>query len=317
MKRLQRLRSTQVMRDLVNEVSFSRKNLVQPFFVVEGLHDKEPIHGLDGNYRYPLNQISKAVESLLEKGISNVLIFCVPKDKSDNPSDFSFITKTSHELKSRFGNSLNLMMDTCLCSSTASGHCCIYNTEKRIDSEQTLATLSRYAIAAAEGGTDVIAPSDMQDGRTAAIRKALDEKHFIDTPILSYSTKFASCFYGPFRNAAECAPQFGDRKTYQLDVRSRKDALASSRRCVEEGADMLMVKPAMTSLDLIGPIGEQSGLPVGAYHVSGEFAALAFLAREKMLKLEDGLIEHFNVLRRGGASFVITYGAERAASIGF
>jgi len=188
--------------------------------------------------------------------------------------------------------------------------------EKGIKLEETLDELAKSAIAFAEAGADGISPSDMMDGRVARIRMALDEKGFNLVPVMSYSTKFASNFYGPFRNAADSAPQFGDRRHYQLDVRNRNDAIAASRRCAEEGADLLMVKPGMTSLDLIRPIHEQTGRQVGAYQVSGEYAGMALLAEQGLIKFEEALLETWHVFKRGGAQFVITYGARYAKQLG-
>jgi porphobilinogen synthase len=189
-------------------------------------------------------------------------------------------------------------------------------TEKGIDLSATLEELANSAVAFAEAGADGISPSDMMDGRVARIRAALDAKGFDPVPIMSYSTKFASNFYGPFRNAADSAPQFGDRRHYQLDVRNRTDAINSSIRCAEEGADLLMVKPGMTSLDLIRPINEQTGRQVGAYQVSGEYAGMALLAEQGLIKFEEALLETWHVFKRAGAQYIITYGARYAQRLG-
>jgi porphobilinogen synthase len=182
--------------------------------------------------------------------------------------------------------------------------------------EETLDELARSAVAFAEAGADGISPSDMMDGRVAHIRAALDEKGFKLTPVMSYSTKFASNFYGPFRNAADSAPQFGDRRGYQLDVRNRSGAIAASVRCAEEGADILMVKPGMTSLDLIRPIHEVTDLQVGAYQVSGEYGGISVLAEQGLIKFEEALLETWHVFKRAGAQYIITYGARYAKSLG-
>jgi len=188
--------------------------------------------------------------------------------------------------------------------------------EQGIKLEQTLDELGRSAVAFAEAGADGISPSDMMDGRVARIRAALDENGFNLVPVMSYSTKFASNFYGPFRNAADSAPQFGDRRHYQLDVRNRSDALASSVRCAEEGADLLMVKPGLTSLDLIRPIHERTALQVGAYQVSGEYAGMSLLAEQGLIKFEEALLETWHVFKRAGAQYIITYGARYAKQLG-
>jgi porphobilinogen synthase len=208
-----------------------------------------------------------------------------------------------------------LWVDTCLCSYTTHGHCAVLD-EQGIKLEDTLNELAKSAVAFAEAGADGISPSDMMDGRVARIRAALDEKGFELVPVMSYSTKFASNFYGPFRNAADSAPQFGDRRHYQLDVRNRSDALAASRRCAEEGADLLMVKPGLTSLDLIRPIKELTGRQVGAYQVSGEYAGLVLLAEQGLIKFEEALMETWHVFKRAGAQYIITYGARYARQLG-
>jgi len=188
--------------------------------------------------------------------------------------------------------------------------------ESHIKLDETLDELARSAVAFAEAGADGISPSDMMDGRVARIRVALDDKGFKLTPIMSYSTKFASNFYGPFRNAADSAPQFGDRRGYQLDVRNRSGAIAASVRCAEEGADMLMVKPGMTSLDLIRPIHEATDLQVGAYQVSGEYGGLSVLAEQGLIKFEEALLETWHVFKRAGAQYIITYGARYGKQLG-
>ena len=188
--------------------------------------------------------------------------------------------------------------------------------DKGINLAATLDELANSAVAFAEAGADGISPSDMMDGRVARIRAALDEKGFDLVPIMSYSTKFASNFYGPFRNAADSAPQFGDRRHYQLDVRNRNGAINASLRCAEEGADLLMVKPGMTSLDLIRPINEQTGLQVGAYQVSGEYAGMVLLAEQELIKFDEALLETWHVFKRAGAQYIITYGARYARRLG-
>jgi len=219
-------------------------------------------------------------------------------------------------MRAAHGQAFTLWIDTCLCSYTEHGHCCVFGDDDQIDLPATLEELSGSAVAFARAGADGVSPSDMMDGRTAAIRAALDDAGFGMIPVMSYSTKFASSFYGPFRDAAGSAPQFGDRKAYQIDPRNRTDALRSSVRCAEEGADLLMVKPGMTSIDLIAPIRDLTGLAVGAYQVSGEYAGLALLAEKGLADLDRALLETWYVFQRAGAQYIITYGARRAASMG-
>ena len=315
MKRLMRLRASQHLRDLCAETEFNRAQLIQPFFVVEGLESDEPIAGLRGNVRHSVASAVKQIEKDLADGVTQFLLFPVPAEKKDSGFSHRLTRKTISEIRRQFGKSLCLWVDTCLCSYTTHGHCAVLD-EKGIRHKDTLEELAKSAIAFAEAGADGISPSDMMDGRVARIRAALDEQGFDLTPVMSYSTKFASNFYGPFRNAADSAPQFGDRRHYQLDVRSRSEAIAASRRCAEEGADLLMVKPGMTSLDLIRPIHEQTGRSVGAYQVSGEYAALALLAEQGLIKFEEALLETWHVFKRAGAQFIITYGARYARRLG-
>ncbi len=314
-KRLMRLRASQHLRDLCAETEFNRAQLIQPFFVVEGLKSEEPIPGLRGNVRHNVTSALKQIEKDLAAGVTQFLLFPVPAEKKERAFAHDSTSKTISEIRRQFGDGLCLWVDTCLCSYTTHGHCAVLG-DQGINHPATLDELAKSAMAFAEAGADGISPSDMMDGRVARIRAALDEKSFELVPIMSYSTKFASNFYGPFRNAADSAPQFGDRRHYQLDVRNRTGAINASRRCAEEGADLLMVKPGMTSLDLIRPVHEQTGLQVGAYQVSGEFAGLTLLAEQGLIKFEEALLETWHVFKRAGAQYMITYGARYAKELG-
>src|SRR5437588_2300242 len=315
MKRLMRLRASHHLRDLCAETQFNRAQLIQPFFVVEGLKEAEPISGLRGNLRHNIPSALRQIEKDLKDGVTQFLLFPVPATKKESGFDHQSTHETISQIRKQFGQSLCLWIDTCLCSYTTHGHCAVLD-EKGIKLDETLNELATSAVAFAEAGADGISPSDMMDGRVARIRAALDEKGFDLVPIMSYSTKFASNFYGPFRNAADSAPQFGDRRHYQLDVRHRTDAINASVRCAEEGADLLMVKPGMTSLDLIRPIKERTSRQVGAYQVSGEYAGLVLLAEQGLIKIEEALLETWHVFKRAGAQFVISYGARYAKQLG-
>src|SRR5437764_5259273 len=314
MKRLMRLRATQHLRDLCAETEFNRAQLIQAFFVVEGLSTDEPIAGLRGNVRLSISSALRQIESDLKDGVTQFLLFPVPGEKRESKFSHAFERDLISQIRKQFGSDLCLWVDTCLCAYTTHGHCAVLN-QKGIDLSTTLDELANAALSFAEAGADGISPSDMMDGRVARIRAKLDENGFDLVPVMSYSTKFASNFYGPFRNAADSAPQFGDRRHYQLDVRNRNDAIAASRRCAEGGADLLMVKPGMTSLDLIRPIHEQTGRQVGAYQVSGEYGGMALLAEQGLIKFEEALLETWHVFKRGGAQFVITYGARYATQL--
>jgi porphobilinogen synthase len=315
MKRLMRMRATPHLRDLCAETEFNRAQLIQPFFVVEGLKSDEPIAGLHGNVRLSTASALRQIESDLKDGVTQFLLFPVRGEKRESNFDHAFERDVISQIKKQFGSNLCLWIDTCLCAYTTHGHCAVLD-QKGIDLPATLDELANSALAFAEAGADGISPSDMMDGRVGRIRAKLDENGFGIVPVMSYSTKFASNFYGPFRNAADSAPQFGDRKAYQLDVRNRSDAVACSVRCAEEGADILMVKPGLTSLDLIMPIKDATSLQVGAYQVSGEYAGLSLLSDNGLIDFDRGLMETWQVFKRAGAQFIITYGARYAKKFG-
>jgi porphobilinogen synthase len=317
MKRLQRLRATAALRDMVSEIGFGQSQLIQPLFLVDGIAGEEPLAGLPGNSRHTLDSLLAQFDKDLAAGVRQFLLFPVPAQKSNRSFAADFVGKALQKLRQRAGSEAAIWVDTCLCSFTETGHCCVHDTRGRQDLAATHAALGTLGLTYVKAGADGISPSDMNDGRVAHLRATLDGAGFDLAPIMSYSTKFASNFYGPFRDAADSAPQFGDRKSYQLDVRNRSDALASSRRCAEEGADLLMVKPGQPSADLIRPINEQTGLPVGAYQVSGEYTSLVLLAEAKFVDFNAALVESWYNLRRAGASYIITYGARLARGLGF
>ncbi len=310
-----RLRQSAHLRDLCAETTFTTAHLIQPLFVVEDINAPQAIAGLDGNNRMPLTGALDCVAADLDHAVRHFLLFAVPSS-GGKAARGSFTARVVEAIKQRFGDRLCLWVDVCLCSSTDDGHCAINTPAGRIDLPATLDALGQIAARAADAGADGVSPSDMMDGRTAFLRRLLDERGHDAVPIMSYSTKFASQFYGPFRDAAGSAPKHGSRAHYQIDVRSRTDALQSSVRCANEGADLLMVKPGLTSLDLIAPIRERTMLPVGAYQVSGEYASLCALGRDGLANFDAALLETWQVFRRAGASYIITYGARRARALG-
>ena len=320
MKRPMRLRGNRLLRDLVAEARFMRGQLVQPLFAVEGVDADQPITALGETARQSIDGTLKRVERDLEAGVTQFLLFPVPDQKGESGFRAEFAAKAIGSLKKRFGSDLLLWVDTCLCSLTVHGHCGVFHGKGKdggkLDLEATRKELAGIARVYADAGADGISPSDMMDGRVAAIRASLDGGGHSEIPIMSYSTKFSSHFYGPFREAADSAPKFGDRKAYQIDARNRTDAIRSSVRCAEEGADLLMVKPGMTSIDLILPIHEATGKPVGAYQVSGEYASLTLLAEKGLISFDDALLETWAVFKRAGAQYLITYGARHAKRLG-
>lgn len=316
MKRLQRLRATEALRDFSSETEFTTAHLVQPLFAVEGIQGEESIPGLGTTKRQDTDALLRQVEQDIHSGVSQFLLFPIPGQKREQGFSHHFAAGVIAKIQRNFGNKISLWVDTCLCSYTSHGHCCLFHSNGRPNHEQTLRELAAAAKAYADAGASGVAPSDMMDGRVAMMRQVLNEAGHDLLPIMSYSTKFASNFYGPFRVAADSTPQFGDRKQYQIDVRNRSDALAASLRCAEEGADLLMVKPGMTAIDLIQPIRDAAQLPVGAYQVSGEYAALHLLAEQKLVSFPEALYETWQVFRRAGAQFIITYGARHAREFG-
>ena len=316
-KKLHRLKSNKLLRDLCSETDFTKANFVQPLFVNESLSKKEEIIGLKDNFVMNLEDTHRQINEDISNGVNNFLLFISSKSKSKDTFNLNFHEKVISSIKDVFKDNINLWTDVCLCSLTDHGHCCLFDKDKSINIDATLNEISKIALTYVEAGADIIAPSDMMDGRTLKIREILDHSNFSMTPIISYSTKFSSNFYGPFRNAADSTPLFGDRKQYQLDYRNKSEAIRASIRCAEEGADMLMVKPAMTSIDLIKDIRNKTNLMVGAYQVSGEYAGICLSEEKGLLNLEEALRETWHVMRRAEVQFIITYGARLAKKIGF
>ncbi len=315
--KLLRLKKNNILRNMCAETSFLSDQLIQPIFISENANDKKSIPGLADNYVFNVNDSIKQIENDLKNHCRNFILFLIPSKKSELNFNLDFQSKTIHQIKNNFKDDIFLWSDVCLCSMTIHGHCCLFDDKKNIDNHKSLDALSKIAVSYANAGIDGIAPSDMMDGRTAQIRLSLDQNNHDLIPIMSYSSKFASNFYGPFREAADSSPSFGDRKHYQLDYRNKSDALRASKRCAEEGADLLMVKPGLYSLDLIQPINNLTGLMVGAYQVSGEYAGINFAAENNLLKLNEALFESWHVMKRAGAQFIITYGARKAKELGF
>ncbi|HHB82219.1 MAG TPA: porphobilinogen synthase [Devosia sp.] len=315
MKHLMRSRANPHIRELLAEGGLSLTRLIQPIFVVEAMSGEEDIAGLVDNRRMGVQAALRQIEGDVKNGVRHFMLFPVPAQKGIAPNPGADIIST---IKGAFGSDIHLWVDTCLCSSSPLGHCCLFqeDSQSKIDLEATLNTLGSYARAYAGAGADGIAPSDMMDGRVAAIRAQLDQHGHQDIPIMSYSTKFSSAFYGPFRAAADSTPNFGDRRQYQIDVRNRTDALNASMRCADEGADLLMLKPGMTSIDLLKPIFKKTSLAVGVYQVSGEYASLALLGREGLTDFNAALLETWHVFQRAGAQYIITYGARKGRDLG-
>ncbi len=312
-----RLRQSKIIRDSVKQVRLSKSQLMQPLFVVEGIAQKEVIPGLTGVYRDTMKTILTQIESDLKAGVKQFLLFGVPKGRNKNPKSFDFTASAIAAIKKKFGDRLFLAVDVCLCSSTPHGHCGILNAEgDHVLNSQTVEALSAAALAYAKAGADCVAPSDMMDGRIAAIRTTLDENGFDRTLLMSYSAKFHSKFYGPFRVAADSAPKgelkLKDRATYQIDPARPNDALLCSERDDLEGADILMVKPGMPYLDILADLSKKILKPWAVYEVSGEFAAIELMAQNGLIQKEAAHVEAWTAFVRAGASIIITYGARYA-----
>jgi len=315
--RLRRLRKTEQLRSLVRETRVSPEQLIYPLFVMPGKNKKEPIGSMPGVFRISVDQLQKEAEECLRLGITSLLLFGLPEKKdrvgSGAHAGDGIIQRAIGELKKKTPE-IMVVTDVCLCEYTSHGHCGILHNND-VDNDATLEVLARTALSHAQAGADMVAPSDMMDGRVRAIRDLLDEHNLEMVPIMSYSVKYASAFYGPFRDAADCSPQFGDRRSYQMDPANSREALREATLDEEEGADILMVKPAVAYLDIIARLKEEFDLPVAAYHVSGEYAMIKAAAANGWIDEEKVLAETILSIRRAGADIVITYGAKEMARI--
>jgi porphobilinogen synthase len=306
-----RLRSRSVLRDMVRESRLGREDLIQPYFVVESDPNfKKPIGSMPGQYQLGLNQLLNEVGPAVDAGLKSLILFGIPVEKdpagTQAYAENGIVQEAIRRIKSRWPE-LIVVADTCLCEYTSHGHCGLVSPEGVVQNDPTLALLARTAVAQAQAGADVIAPSDMMDGRVAAIREALDEKGFLDTPIMSYAVKYSSAFYGPFRDAAESAPKFGDRKTYQMDPANWREGLREAAADVEEGADILMVKPGLPYLDIIRLVRDNFDLPVAAYQVSGEYSQIKAAAMNGWIDETAVALESLIAFKRAGADLILSY----------
>lgn len=310
------MRASEGLRKLVRETTLSIDQLIMPYFLVEGNGVKDEIESMPGQFRFSLDRFLQELEALEELRIQHVLLFGIPGVKDAQASGAydpnGVIQRAAREIKRRFPH-LTLITDVCLCEYMSHGHCGIVEGE-RIVNDKTLTLLQKTALSHAEAGVDMVAPSDMMDGRIGAIRKALDEHGFSDLPILSYAAKYASSFYGPFRDAAQSAPQFGDRKSYQMDPANVNEALREIELDLKEGADLIMVKPALSYLDVIRSAKDKFNIPIAAYNVSGEYAMVKAAAQAGYLDEEKTVLEILTSISRAGANVILTYHAKEVAS---
>lgn len=315
MRRFRRLRATPAMRKMVRETRLSAADMIYPIFVEEGEGLTAPVDSMPTVYRYSIDRLEEILPQIAESGIAGLLIFGVPKHKDEFATeaycDEGVTQQAIRYIKKNYPE-LIVIADVCLCEYTSHGHCGVISGEKILNDE-TLPLLSKMAVSMAKAGADIIAPSDMMDGRVAAIRAALDESGYIDVPIMSYSAKFASGYYSPFRDAADSAPSFGDRKTYQMDPANRREALREIADDIEEGADMVMVKPALPYLDILREARDMTDLPLATYNVSGEFSMVKAAAKLGWIDEKRIVMENMTAIKRAGADIIITYHALDAA----
>jgi porphobilinogen synthase len=317
--RPRRLRQNAAVRALVRETELSLPHLVMPVFVREGTGLRKPINSMPGQFQFSVDELIREAGAAVRLGVPALILFGIPEKKDERASgayaENGIVPRALRALKKALPE-LIVIADVCLCEYMSHGHCGVVLKTGRnfqIDNDASLALLSKAALAYAEAGADIIAPSDMMDGRVGAIRAALDETGFSDTPIMSYAAKFASGFYGPFREAAESPPQFGDRKTYQMDFSNADEALREVALDIEEGADIVMVKPALGYMDLIWRVKDKFGYPVAAYNVSGEYAMLKAAAKNGWLDEKQCVLELLTGLLRAGADIIITFWASDVA----
>lgn len=314
-KRPRRLRVSGIMRELVRETRLDMKTLVYPLFIVEGQGIKNEIKSMPGVYHFSIDMLEDEIEDILRHGIQNIMVFGVTHDKdacaSSGFAEDGIVQRAVRKIKS-FEKSLNVITDVCMCEYTDHGHCGILDESGYVDNDKSLAVLAKIALSHAQAGADMVAPSDMMDGRVEAIRKMLDEHGFVNVGIMAYSAKFASNFYGPFRDAADSAPAFGDRKTYQMDPANFREAMLECAYDIEEGADMVMVKPTLAYLDVIKGARERFDVPIVAYNVSGEYSMIKFAISQGLLN-EEAMYEAVMSIKRAGADIIITYFAKDLA----
>lgn len=317
LKRPRRLRSSEAMRKMVRETRMDKSSLVYPIFAIDGKNIKDEIPSMPGQYRYSVDQLPFALEELQKAGVNNILMFGIPDHKDEVGSqafaEDGIVQRALRETKRTFPDMIAIA-DVCMCEYTSHGHCGIL-CDHDVDNDKTLEYLSRIALSQVQAGADVVAPSDMMDGRVLAIRNRLDENGFKNTPILSYAVKFASSFYGPFRDAADSAPSFGDRKAYQMDFHNPREAMKEALSDVDEGADMLIVKPAMAYLDLVKSVAQATDIPIATYSVSGEYAMVKAAARNGWIDEEKIIGEMAVGAYRAGAGIYITYYAKELAKM--
>jgi porphobilinogen synthase len=309
--RPRRLRSSATLRKMIRETRVTVDDLIYPLFVTVG--ETVPIPSMPGIARLSVDDLCREVNVVAKLGIPGIILFGIPEEKDEMGtgaySDRGIVPNALRALKKTIGDQILLFADICLCEYTSHGHCGVIENEQ-VHNDRTLPLLAKAAVVYAEAGADVLAPSDMMDGRVACIRKALDDSGFQDKPILSYAAKYSSAFYGPFREAADSAPQFGDRRSYQMDPSNRREALREVELDIDEGADMVMVKPALPYLDVIREVRDNFDVPVAAYNVSGEYSMIKAAAQNGWIDEDRAIAETLGSIKRAGADIILTYHAK-------
>lgn len=314
-RRPRRLRGNETLRKMVRETRMDKSSLIYPIFVKDGKNIKEEIPSMEGQFRYSVDQLPYALEEIAEAGVSSVMLFGIPEHKDEMGSqayaEDGIVQRALREAKKQVPD-LYYITDVCMCEYTSHGHCGVLCGHE-VENDATLELLSKTALSHVQAGADMVAPSDMMDGRVGAIRRTLDASGYKETPIMSYAVKYASAFYGPFRDAAGSAPSFGDRKSYQMDYHNRREAMKEALTDVEEGADILMVKPALSYLDLVSEISKATCVPIAAYSVSGEYAMVKAAAQKGWIDEERIMCEMAVSTYRAGAQIYLTYYAKELA----
>ena len=315
-RRLRRLRVSDKMRELVQETTISPKDFICPVFVQEDLKERIQVESMSEIERLPLSDVNDEVQKIIDLGIPAIMLFGIPTHKDEAGSsafdENGIVQKAISQIRGKFGNKIVIMADVCLCQFTSTGHCGIIQNEK-IDNDISLETLTKIALSQAKAGVDTVSPSAMMDGQVIAIRKALDDAGFTDVSIMSHSAKHRSNFYSPFRDAAECAPKFGDRKTYQVPYTNAREAMMEVETDIEEGVDIVMIKPALAYLDLIAETRRKFNVPVSAYSVSGEYALVKAASQLGYVNEKDITLEILHSIKRAGADMIVTYFAKSAS----
>ncbi|APC48118.1 porphobilinogen synthase [Virgibacillus halodenitrificans] len=314
-KRHRRLRSSAAMRSMVRETHISTDDLIYPLFILEGENTKNEVPSMPGVYQITMDILKEEVKEIHSLGIKSMILFGVPNEKDEHGTGAyikdGIIQEATRVIKKEVPDML-VIADTCLCEYTSHGHCGVIHNQD-VDNDESLALLAKTAVSQAEAGADIIAPSNMMDGFVTVIRKALDEAGFTNIPIMSYAVKYASSFYGPFRDAADSTPQFGDRKSYQMDPANRLEAMREAESDMQEGADFLIVKPALSYLDIVRDVKNKFNAPVVAYNVSGEYSMVKAAALNGWINEKELVLEKLTSMKRAGADLIITYFAKDVA----